>query len=372
MESRAGRGHVLRRLGPDAPPRQRSQRPGHLLRSVSTGYAGPRRTPGSVRQCRCFSLCDERGALDFLQHVPSVVESRDSPWYGYLQVVYGPRLPLPLNLSGFNFFYHHHSRWPTNVEWPMPTCLKNGTLDGAWPFCGATMCARWRHTTSSPPLGRAIRLKVAVYRDGVSSRGSSIVEVEHAKFAQSAGAKDEAARIRRSNALLGHELLPSDSYIEVFRRMRSREGMQGYGCWFFPTRGSGIWLSTGRTMQVHYKQNLRALTRMWSSNASIDHAASAKARKALPAGESFTIMAYELGFHSVQLQFNFNRFFAEMVYVNDGCMHRTAALGACVPGLAAYKGWLHAHERLAHPSRRSGVLSTCTCDNSLQVLNCDL
>ena len=148
---------------------------------------------GGGGNCRCFSLCDEDGARDFLPHVPAVVDSPDSPWYGYLQVVYGPQLPLPLNLSGFSFFYHRHSRWPPKVDWPMATCLKNGTLDGKWPLCQDSICSRWRaHPRPVTGMGR---LRVGVYRDGISSRGSNIIEVEGSRFAQSAGAADEVSGI---------------------------------------------------------------------------------------------------------------------------------------------------------------------------------
>ena len=64
---------------------------------------------------------------------------------------------------------------------------------------------------------------------------------------------------------------------------------------------------------MHFKLNVRALTRLWSLNRTIDHDVSAAARKAAPAGEAFPILAHELGYHSVQVQLNFYRLFAELV-----------------------------------------------------------
>ena len=297
-------------------------------------------------------------------HMPRVVWSADSPWLGYVSAVYGSVPPLPLNLSTFHWFYHRHSKWPLGVEWPMPTCFKNGTVAGHWPPCAPAVCARWRERRPPGEDGPGRSYSVAHFRDGVSSRGSCIFRLERTRFASAATSASEEARVGAANTLLGHAVQPSGRWVEVYRRVRSREGTRGYGCWFFPARGSGIWLWLGRTFPLHYKHNVRALMRHWEANRTIDHAASAAERRAAPVGESFPIVAAELGLRSVQVQFNFNRQFSEIVVVDRACMWRNESLRACAPdSLGLRVGW---YDASTGDDRRIG----CLCNDSVPVLNC--
>ena len=127
-----------------------------------------------------------------------------------------------------------------------------------------------------------------------------------------------------------------------------------------------MWVSTGRTLRVHFKHNVRALVRRWSANTSVDHAASRREREAAPAGEAFPIMAHELGYHSVQVQFNFNRYFGELVFVHEACMSAPRALGACVPSLDTRAGWL---DRVGR-GHGGDLLAPCHCSDAQLVLNC--
>lgn len=76
--------------------------------------------------CACFDTCS-KAHLDHLLYrlMPTVVSSRDSPWYQYLLAIYGDALPLPFNMTRLRMLYHADDLWRTRYPqtfWPMSSC----------------------------------------------------------------------------------------------------------------------------------------------------------------------------------------------------------------------------------------------------------
>jgi len=214
--------------------------------------------------CSCFSTCDVASATAFKQAIPEQIETPDSAWYGYLRAVYGPSLTLPFDLGRVNFFYHHDDqtwarRFP-RVEWPMSSCripvptmnLHTGLSVVEVPRCDVTVCSRWlqpkdtQHQPAVFAISQTCAMPNADYNEsvGVVIFGEPI----------SAGAV-------ASRSDLGRHLVGQSEWAEVIRGSDDmifppgHEGVNGYGCWFFPAIGSGIWVNTGNTLQLRNKDN---------------------------------------------------------------------------------------------------------------------
>ena len=90
--------------------------------------------------CACFSLCTATDAFDFLARLPDV-SSPASPWYAYLQSVYGGgEVPLPFRLQRLQLFYKDTAEWrqripSPRVALPMASCV------------GRPRPAEWAHST---------------------------------------------------------------------------------------------------------------------------------------------------------------------------------------------------------------------------------
>ena len=180
--------------------------------------------------CKCFSLCTPVEAVEFLRAIPGVVTSESSPWVGYLAVAYGKPPRLPVNLSGFNFFYANDARWPSNVEWPMPSCHVrmqrcyncletkcSGSVCATTPRvpnCPAAQCQRWLAPDARPtPAG---------YRPGASPIGlvhlpSSHRCAPHTRVCATSG----ASTLTRGTAIFGIR-----SRLAVRREARAAPGGQ--------------------------------------------------------------------------------------------------------------------------------------------------
>jgi len=173
-------------------------------------------------------------------------------------------LTLPFDLGRVNFFYHHDDqtwarRFP-RVEWPMSSCripvptmnLHTGLSVVEVPRCDVTVCSRWlqpkdtQHQPAVFAISQTCAMPNADYNEsvGVVIFGEPI----------SAGAV-------ASRSDLGQHLVGQSEWAEVIRGSDDmifppgHEGVNGYGCWFFPAIGSGIWVNTGNTLQLRNKDN---------------------------------------------------------------------------------------------------------------------
>ena len=190
-----------------------------------------------------------------------------------------------------------------------------------------------------------------------------------------------------SNALLGHATQPSYTWVEVARmdervhlgglqRKRhghGREGADGYGCWFYAARGSGIFLELRRTAILHngaLSSSEAGLLRAPNPNGS--NTAALRSRYLLDfAGtprEAWPHQALAHGFASVQNQFKHNGAdakdpFGEVVSLAPSCVAARLSnqsigpeLRTCPHALGLRTGW--AHDR------------PCACDESKASLMC--
>lgn len=189
----------------------------------------------------------------------------------------------------------------------------------------------------------------------------------------------EQDAILKAWPVLGHgEMARSGEWLEVARlnvaaywhgktSAGALEGVNGNGVWFNPAKGSGIYLNVGKTVWVHHKgqgptQNLTRLWRAWHAGLQSDaarNASLARLQKA-PRGEVELAMALDLGFDSVQFQFNKMRHFSELVLVGPAFSHGPRAVRTCPPDA----------ERLLRTGWGASGRACDRCDDRDPVLNC--
>ena len=195
-------------------------------------------------RCECFSLCHPGDAERFYERL-DVVRSTDSPWYQYLRLVYGgaPRLPFELHRqefwytsllpTAFELCPHNVSRCPRELcaGWLSPTALR----------CEGTTCGKQKPKTSFlyPWLNHSLWSAGHTFRSKVSSeyvrrRPFSLWMMRQAedRVAPDPGAWMEVLRV-------GTERW------HAHRALKNHEGRNGYGCWFWAARGSGVWINVG-------------------------------------------------------------------------------------------------------------------------------
>ena len=223
--------------------------------------------PAAAERCVCFSSCNASDTEDFTSRIPRVVESHTSPWYAYLEAVYGEGVPLPYDLSTLRFAYHGSTNFrrahPT-LEWPMARCLltkhsKPGYADGYgvdpnWnkgprglqrdpsePLCSPARCKRWVATSR---MRLPVMTHAAYYLAGPAQAAGST------KRSEGLG-----TRWLHATVLPALPFQPDSLWLEVIRWNAPLEG-GGHGVWFSPARGSGIFLPLGRTLHIRNKHVL--------------------------------------------------------------------------------------------------------------------
>ena len=296
--------------------------------------------PPTSLPCSCFDLCTQRSASNFLAHL-GLLNDPKSPWVEYLQVVYGgPPPALPLDLSGFNFFYSHDTRWPANVEWPMSSCYRGTAVQPLQ--CSPRYCARWALKPSPGSFTKSNKAVVSMPNKECSTRAGIVYGVRSSTEngikldvnAEHEGVGD--ALIKLNQRILGHTTYGDGAWVEVIRqddagynvnRGRHLEGWREYGCWLYVVRGSGIWLNLGRTATIHNKFYVDDLTRRWYAEAKVNHTERAAQWNDAPrVYEHFPRIAYDLGLDTIQNQFRdtdlyTKRPWMEVVVTKRTCMH---------------------------------------------------
>ena len=394
----------------------------------------PHQREGAVRQghpCFCFSVCTEEHALSFLARMPPTLDrlSTHSAWHAYLHAVYGSPVTLPFALRRLSFFYstisHRGGRAPSSVSLPMAKCelaLNRTARSEVWRVapgqrqCAPAECDRWllpeRPPATMLPAKESLHALRAWCADAWGlSEGSLPILVIHrsskhvniiVQLARTAlpstAASTASTAVRGTVAEHGpgqtnetvytHTTCQSvgslstcqqrprapaehDSWVEVFRRKMSfAEGMDAYGCWFYPTSGSGIWVNTGRTVVLEavggstpsaLDDALPASTLFAdflrehnASDAVVPPTRGGKRR-----GERFPSIAHALAFTSVQvLQRGTEQGWAypELVMTTAPCSSSRRPLGTCPP-VAMMTGARHE--------------LPCGCSESLNHLNCE-
>lgn len=206
-------------------------KPAHLPLRASA-WADPR------ERCECFSLCHPRDVERFYRRL-GVVQNVTSPWHAYLRVVYGGAPLLPFELGQLSMWYT--SLLPTAFE----LCPQNVTR------CPAELCDGWLSPTELRGGGKSTTSFFYPWINGSSW-----------KSARSFQSKVRSEYVRRAPFSLwvmrqaAQRVAPlSGAWMEVLRvgterwhsrhALKHREGRDGYGCWFWEARGSGVWLNVG-------------------------------------------------------------------------------------------------------------------------------
>lgn len=323
--------------------------------------------------CTCFSMCGMHDVSDFVCRIPAFVGS-DSPWMGYLEQVYGERPEAPFPLHELNFFYHRDVTWPASVEWPMASCVRLHTQHKPVPDptvkkCSVEQCSRWyderpsasrRHTVVIFPNGPLTK--------GHPSRGTAFYEFFPNFFNIShpfdKDYSSESSLIHAMQATHGHLAWPNGSWVEVmhmnervmpallfaYNGGQMREGEHNYGCWFYPTRGSGIWINIGRSWLMSTKDEKVVLHGMVDSMKARrnDNGPTRAFKHGRRTFEDFPAEAAYLGFDAVQvlaksLAPRRMEVMAELVILlNPYCMARNESglgpLRTCTPFLDLRRG----------------------------------
>ena len=303
--------------------------PETVLCQYSMGKLEQRRVP-----CKCFSTCTNSEASDFIANIPNMIDSDTSPWYRYLEAIYGGPVDLPYALGTLRYVYHHTGVWQRlhpSVEWPMPSCfVPRASIQSAfssmwsWPYimddlkevgspqhCSQDVCKRWQLASRKLPGKNLAGLPIGIA--GVLNQGSgcnrsqilnssNYVAYQHIPditWGTSAGF--------RWNIANDMPHVPDHSWVEVIRYNSPNEGVGGYGTWFYFARGSGIWINVGKSMRQMEENDAKLLQalRRAELNALLNATILAFAKEArssqFGAELGMQVIANVLGFDSVQV-----------------------------------------------------------------------
>lgn len=103
------------------------------------------------------------------------------------------------------------------------------------------------------------------------------------------------------------------------------EGSQGYGCWFFPmmppySRGSGIFINTGRTLALANRRDAELLFNETSER-----------QKPMPADRYWAAKAAAQGYDTVQILSGNYGGVVELLVTHESCRNQVFPIGACPP-----------------------------------------
>ena len=235
--------------------------------------------PPAKCHCRHVSVCSNYSLASFMLRLPEKVVSRASPWYDYLLAVYRTtRLTLPIDIRRLEAFYpallpvppctkssHYllagERRW--HPEWRRLFEAASTSTQRSSMYCSASECHKW-FPNPKPSAAAAIAF----------SRGRSYVRVA-ARNDSDARAFGHIVMLQRPNTnrpTRGTSMGPHKSHlkppsvardakaagsapahrpryewVEVSRTAFPGEGTRGYGCWFHPAVGSGVFVRINRS-----------------------------------------------------------------------------------------------------------------------------
>ena len=224
--------------------------------------------------CSCFRLCSETDARSFHLRLPPLLQTQSSPWYSYLKQVYhAGTLDLPVNLSMFSFFYlsllpveHRCDRGThdnhANQRQTAPRVLL--------PVCSQAICDTWMRPESSVTAADIEQHARLWTLRSYQWQRSALAELKWVNTLRFLPVEPPATFYR------------STSFVEVIRHASNRppfsrdgwstacatreqprglgEGV-GYGCWFSPAVGTGVFLPVGRALFVADRSAVRDVLR---------------------------------------------------------------------------------------------------------------
>lgn len=259
--------------------------------------AAPQPARCTSSECPCFSLCDTASASAFLDNMPTMLNTSDSPWFDYLEFVYQSQVQLPFNLSSLRLLYSGYDAFRAKgnaSSFPGTTCNNKHAPSCSSPHC-TSFCARWltadTRTSAAIVWLRRERPTRVIFNDKD--------ELEHILLWVITDSKN-------SSPIHVHSTVQVDSHewLEVTRTPKRGEGKTGYGTrltafsqctilarhasachpgqggstqlcifllahvrqpcalpftthaagiWFRPAPGSGIWMNSGRTKACYVK-----------------------------------------------------------------------------------------------------------------------
>jgi hypothetical protein len=375
----------------------------------------------AAHQCRCpgVSVCSNYTLASFMMRMPSTVSSVHSPWHAYLKAVYRSKaLPLPVDLRPFEAFYPallpvapctntSHLEIDEERRWQRawPTTVHSGrhrfahgsssgrhnsrsviTADAAAATakgraaCSRALCEAWLPNPTPDDAAviafTATRsyVRVAARNDtDMRAFGSVVVLQRPAATRRPRGQPTGPRRTHVQPSPTATRGKTADRWIEVTRTAFPGEGYRGYGCWFHPAVGSGVFVGVDRRLHLSWANRMTARQTVygWSGKPQ----AGFRGDGDLPrmASErrwaSFEILSshgYTAGFEELGITAPAH----ELVLMDDACMSHMCACRVqkqrmcrcqlrtgCVP-LVTSTGW--------NASR------TCACDEAVnsEVINC--
>jgi len=242
--------------------------------------------------------------------------------------------------------FSQHSVMPHRVHAPLVSLRPLGSQ------CGHAVCKKWLEDPSkarSRPRAMQVLHSFIMPGEDNTTRGAVLFE-----------------------RVVG--TVPSHSWLEVMRmrtpqlRQDHGEGVDGYGCWLFPARGSGIWINTGESFRAPtewalYHNNSASLKTMWG-RWSQDHPLDAARSVQRAHKERYPAWAHSLGLTTVQLgarhltgPWKTGTSHAQLVITTDVCTEGRKPLRTCMPSTDLRSG--------------SAANRPCLCNEASMALNCD-
>lgn len=260
----------------------------------------------------CFALCSDTDIIDFHARLPVILDP-SSPWMGYLTVVYGSPPVLPFDMQSISAFY----------PGILPTHIDNCTgykefAHNSKPLAyadasNATSCDGYLSET------RRAEPRPTIIRSFIGSRATLNALLADDPFA----------------IFLGIQPMPrwpysSYEWVEVLRVGSWTQEDRMYGCWFWPARGSGVFVNMQATIAV---SNIDNASRNGFGRNDRKWAQELKTREVQSMQVLHTHPHLHMGVH----QWASPPF--ELVLASTPCMQRIDVTSACVHDLTLRGGW---------------------------------
>ena len=379
----------------------------------------------TLAPCACFSLCSTRDALSFYRRLPSVT-STASPWYAYLRAVYhDDEIPLPFDgLRTMTVWYRDTAAWRARrpapqVGLPLQSCVGRSKpheglyaatdrTDGlrhnrSQPACSEEWCREWLlpydaldEPKPRPESGaRGPRRKQQQpspaqlhSRTGLTIKHrSEYVEIRPTEDATNVdglwtppGGLQVHASLSDAARTTEQITQTSSAWVEVTHEglwsVDHSEGIDGYGCWYYPARGSGIFLNVGRAAGIVVNPNdgnlpgYKTAKSSWLLNAYVTagHSTAAMPRMRGEFREAEPYAAHALGYDSLTVlrrykESNMRAYspsILELVVTTRACVLGSRPIGACPPQALGYRTGI-AHQRVCKCSEDAahGLVLNC-------------
>ena len=277
----------------------------------------------SPASCLCdFGLCTARDLATFMMRLPTSVRHRSSPIHEYLQSVYRvSEVPLPFRLDKLNAFYPLLLPARPCSSIVRPGIAASPRANRASHRCAA-QCDEW--------LARPLPSEGAITR---FLRNRSYIRIIDNSTDDGTGRMYPFHQVVVLQPSPARRKLPKQKWVEVTRFADTHssrvEGMDGYGCWFYPARGTGVWVHTGSTM-------------VWPTWGSAWQTVKETIGERVHDDARFAGVAASRGHDSFQIIRSHGRVWGweelnetapshELVIARPACMHGVGRLHGCVP-----------------------------------------